>query len=186
MCVAGCQLETLDHLACRNWLAFALGRGHAPRDLGEPAWLLCHCDDGVTWGRRDGGEWRLGSTFFPDLCPVPAEENLQEMRVFSPVAEVLVLRAENGLRGRVLRDVDPEGAALPDRPDDEERLLLIGRVVEHCEGFTRVRDGSGAEQVLPMRIDSRLSSWLRVRHYFVREEKTGGIRVMASRLVEVI
>lgn len=189
MRVAGCQLESLDQVATRSWLDFVLGRGAAPGDLGDRGWLLCHCEDGVTWGRREGDGWHLGSSFFPDLCPAPSAANLLEMRVFSRAAEVLIWRTETGLCGRVLRDAEPVDAGEPpDRPDDEERLLLASRVGEERQGFTRVGDGSGVEQALPLRVaEGPSSSWprLRVRHYFARDERTGFVRVVATRLVEV-
>jgi CRISPR-associated protein (TIGR03984 family) len=187
MHIAGCRIEPLDDVASKRWLDFLLGRGAAPGDLGDRAWLLCHCEDGVTWGRREGDAWHLGSSCFPDLCPTPSESNVLEMRVFSPAAEVLIWRTENGLCGRVLRDTGhADAGASPDRPDDEERLLLAGLVKEHRRGFTRVGDGSGAEQALPLRITE--SSWpgLRVRHYFARDDQTGSVRVVATRLVEVM
>lgn len=190
MRIAGCQIDRLDNITSLLWLQFVLGRGGALADLGGHAWVLCHCDDGVTWGRREGDEWLLGSSYFPELCPAPTETNIQEMRVFSPAFEVLIWRTENGLRGRVLRDVPADGAQeRPETPDDEERLLLAGRVAEHREGFTRVGDGSGAEQVLPLHVtEGRSSPWprLRVRHYFAREDRTGSVRVAATRLVDVM
>jgi CRISPR-associated protein (TIGR03984 family) len=188
MRIAGCRIEPLDHSDCKAWLEHVLGQGPAPADLGDPAWLLCHSDDGVTWGRRQGSAWCLASTFFPELCPVPSEIGIQEMRLFSPAAEVLIWRARDGLRGRVLRDdgsskLDPEL-----RPHDEERLLLSGQIRDERDGFTRVSDGAGAEQVLPLRVQEVGSSrrpLLCVRHYFAREDRTGCIRVVATRLVEV-
>lgn len=76
----------------------------------------------------------------------------------------------------------------PLTPHDEERLLLAGRVREQEDGFTRVDDGTGAEHALPFSVrDQSSSSWprLRVRHYFARDEQTGCVRVVATRLVEV-
>lgn len=190
MRVAGCQLEKLDKVASTSWLDFVLGRSAAPSDLGDRVWLLCHCEDGVTWGRREGDEWHLGSSCFPDLCPAPSEANVLEMRLFSPAAEVLIWRTESGLCGRVLRDAElGDAGAPPDRPDDEERVLLAGRVGEERQGFTRVGDGSGAEQALPLRVpEGPSSSWprIRVRHYFSRDDRTGSVRVVATRLVEVM
>jgi CRISPR-associated protein (TIGR03984 family) len=186
MRIAGCQLEQLDQVASRRWLDFVLGRGAAPGDLGNRAWLLCHCDDGVTWGRREGDAWHLGSSYFPELCPAPSESNIVEMRAFSPAVEVLIWRAENGFCGRMLRDAEP--ADQFDRWDDEERLLLASHVVESRQGFTRVGDGSGAEQALPLHVtEGTSSSWPRlcVRHYFARDDRTGCVRVVATRLVEV-
>jgi len=186
--IDGCQIDQIDRAAANAWLDYVLGRGAAPMSLGDSAWLLCHCDDGVTWGRLEGGAWRLGSTVFPDLCPVPSEVVIQELRVFSSATEVLIWRTDEGLRGRVLRDSVPAVTDGPLRPHGEERLLLAGRVGEHKDGFTRVGDGTGAEQALPLRVtEGPSSSWprFRVRHYFAREERIGCVRVVATRLMEV-
>ncbi|MBX3156457.1 MAG: hypothetical protein KF773_10695 [Deltaproteobacteria bacterium] len=180
----GYEVVRLDHTASLAWLEFVLGRGEAPMLLEGGCWLLCHCDDGVTWGRLEHGTWRLGSAVFSDLCPVPSAVNLQEMRVFSRDAEVLLWRVDAGLRGRILRDSTPINDG-PLVPHDEAHLLLGGRVSEHRDGFTRVGDGTGAEQALPFRVvDHAALSWLYVRHYFALD-RYGCVRVVASRLMEV-
>lgn len=186
--VDSCRIESLDREASMAWLDWVLGNGASPIAFGDPAWLLCHADDGVTWGRLERGAWKLGSTAFPDLCPVPFDVCIQELRVFSREAEVLLWRMVDGLRGRILRDGDPGLDDGPTRPADEERLLLGDHVGEHKDGFTRVGDGTGAEQALPLRArKGPSSSWPRlcVRHYFARDAETGGVRVVATRLVEV-
>jgi CRISPR-associated protein (TIGR03984 family) len=186
--IEGCQIDRIDRAASKAWLDYVLGRGAAPMTLGDSVWLVCHCDDGVTWGRLEGGAWRLGSAAFPDLCPALSEAAIQELRVFSSTVEVLIWRTDHGLRGRVLRDSVPAVNDGPFAPHDEERLLLAGPVGGHRDGFTRVGDGTGAEQALPLRVtEAPSSSWprLRVRHYFAREERTGCVRVVATRLVEV-
>jgi CRISPR-associated protein (TIGR03984 family) len=188
MPIEGCATEPLDQDACKAWIDYVLGSGSAPADLGLRAWVLFHCEGGVTWGRLESNTWQLACASFPHLCPIPSETSIQEMRVFSPEVEVLIWRAVHALRGRILRD-DPKAVgndAL--RPDDESRLLLAGQVIEYRNGFTRVSDGTGAEQVLPVRVTGGSSSaWPRlvVRHYFARDEKTGCVRVVATRLVEV-
>ncbi len=186
--IDGCKLDRLDRSACNAWLDYVLGRVAAPMALGHSAWLICHCDDGVTWGRLDAGAWRLGSKVFPDLCPELAEVAIQELRIFSPIAEVLIWRTDNGLRGRILRDTGapPEDPACS--PHDEERLLFADQVGEYKDGFTRVGSRSGAEQALPLRVTKGpAASWprLRVRHYFERDDESGCVRVAATRLVEV-
>ncbi|HWO26211.1 MAG TPA: CRISPR-associated protein Csx19 [Kofleriaceae bacterium] len=168
---------------------FVLGRGDAPMHFGDgDCWLLCHCDDGVTWGRLEDGTWQLGSALFPDLCPTPSQASIQEMRVFSRGAEVLVWRMAGELRGRVLRDSSPPIGEGPLAPSDEEHLLLGRRVIEHKGGFTRVGDGTGAEQALPLRVvDQDSAPWPRlcVRHYFTQDAQTGCVRIVVTRLVEV-
>ena len=188
--VEGCQIDRLDGPSCRAWLDHVSGRSAAPvPELIEPStWLLSHCDDGVTWGMVEGSGWRLGSMAFPDLCPPPSAATLQELRVFSRKVEILIWRGAAGLSGRILRESPSLVDGHPCAPHDERRLLLAGRVGEYRDGFTRVGDGTGAEQALPLRVTEGPShSWprLRVRHYFARDAETGGVRVAVTRLVEV-
>jgi len=186
--IEGCELERIDGAASKAWLDNVLGRGAAPLELSDPAWVLCHSDDGVTWGKREGTGWLLGSTAFPDLCPQPAELGLQELRVFSAAAEVLIWRVDDGLRGRILRDSVALVGDASCSHHDENRLLVSGRVGEFRTGFTRVGDGTGAEQALPLRVaEGPAHAWprLRVRHFFVRDEASGSVRVVATRLVEI-
>jgi CRISPR-associated protein (TIGR03984 family) len=186
--IQGCEIEQLDTKGCKAWIDHVLGEGHPPFTVEDPAWVLFHCDDGVTWGRLDGARWRLGSEAFPDVCPRPSDISVQEFRVFCRAFEVLVWRTQDGYRGRVLRDVERSSLSGPVAPDEEERPLLGDRAIEHRDGFTRVEDGTGAEQVLPLRLPERSMSArprLLLRHYFARDERTGCVRVAASRLVEV-
>ncbi len=183
----GCHIETLDDASARGWVDWVMGRRDAPRAIAGPAWLLAHCDGGVTWGWLEHGRWRLGSEAFPDLCPKP-DEGLQELRVFTPAVELLLWRDADALRGRSVRD---DGDSAPDdplRPCDEMRVLVSGRVIDRRNGFTRVRDGTGREHALPGSVPDRVSSsWprLRVRHYFLQDGETGAVRVALTRLVEV-
>jgi len=187
MDIAGCKLTRIDDAASRHWLDFVLRGGvllGAPRDW---TWLLCHCDDGVTWGWRVGDEWRLGSSHFPDLSPTPSEANIQEVRIFSPSAEVLIWRTGKGFHGRIVHDDYVDYREQPDRPMDELRVLLGTRIREHRDCFTRVEDGTGAEQAVPLHLPGGSpSSWPRlcVRHYFSRDERTGCVRVAMTRLVD--
>jgi CRISPR-associated protein (TIGR03984 family) len=184
----GCQVGRIDHEACREWLAHVLGKDTAPLTLEQRTWLLCHCDGGVTWGRLDGQQWHLGSAAFPDICPNPAEPSIQELRVFSREAEVLIWRDGDVLLGRTLTDSALGERADPVAPHDEARLLLGGGVVDERDGFTRVKDAAGREQALPLAgLRRPWTEWprLHVRHYFTRDEQTGSVRVAATRLVEL-
>ncbi len=184
----GCRIDRLDHIASVAWLNFVLGRGGSPLPMDGATWILCHCDDGVTWGRIDSSASRLGSTVFPDLCPVPSEMNLREMRVFCRDAEVLVWRVEVGLCGRVLRDSTPPITDGPLAPYDEGHLLLGRVVVEYRDGFTRVGDGTGSEHAVPIRIvEDASAAWpmLSMRHYFAQDARSGRVRIAVTRLMEV-
>ncbi len=189
MNIAGCRIEELGEEVCQQWLECILGRKPAPEDLGTPAWVLCHCTDGVTWGAREGDKWQLGSAVFPQISPLPSEANLLEMRVFSRLGEVLVWRTDRGLRGRILRDAEgSDGVDESLKPHDEPRVLLAGRVISKREGFTHVAHGAGGEQVLPLappQMPASRAPYLHVRHYFARDEKTGCVRVAVTRLMEV-
>lgn len=188
MKVHGCEIEQLDAEACKAWIGYVLGERRQPLPVTAPAWALFHCDDGVTWGYFDKSTWRLGCDVFPEISPRPSAISLQELRVFCRAFEVLIWRTEEGFGGRLLRDVEGSAALGPLAPDKEERPLLGDRVIEHKDGFTGVGDGTGAEQVLPLRLPQGSMSArprLVVRHYFAGDERTGCIRVAASRLVEV-
>jgi CRISPR-associated protein (TIGR03984 family) len=188
MRVRGCEIEQLDTERCKAWIGYVLGERPQPLPITPPAWALFHCDDGVTWGYFDDGTWRLGSQVFPDVSPRLSAISLQELRVFCRAFEVLIWRAQDGYRGRVLRDVEPSSVLDPLAPDEEERPLLGDRAIEQRGRFTRVGDGTGAEQVLPLRLPQGFMSArprLVLRHYFARDERTGCVRVAASRLVEV-
>jgi len=187
MQIGGCRLDRIDRETAGVWLEHILGEGGAPIELDQPAWVLCHCDDGVTWGRWAQGNWRLGSTAFPDLCPVPSRRSLVELRVFSATFEALIWRGESELLGRMLTDEPPGPSDDPMEPHDEDRLLLWGHIVDERDGFTRVTNGTGMEQALPLTGLDRTGSAsprLRVRHYFGRDDRSGCVRVAASRLME--
>jgi CRISPR-associated protein (TIGR03984 family) len=186
--VQGCEIDQLDAERCKAWIDHVLDAGPPPFPVECPAWVLFHCDDGITWGRVDGARWRLGSELFPETSPRPSQLSIQELRMFCRAFEVLIWRTQDRYRGRVLRDVERSSVSGPVGPDEEERPLLGDHVIEHRDGFTLVEDGSGAEQVLPLRLSPGSISTrpqLVVRHYFARDERTGCVRVAASRLVEV-
>jgi CRISPR-associated protein (TIGR03984 family) len=184
----GCDITSLDDTECRAWIDWVLGKQATPGAFSQPTWLLAHCHAGVTWGRLEDGQWRLASGAFPDLCPHPEAMTIQEFRIFSPAEEVLIWRVAFGLRGRILRDRDLATTDELTRPEDEERVLLAGQLIEQKHGFSRVGDGTGAEQALPVVVNGEPPKpWPRlvVRHYFARDAETGVVRVVVTRLKEV-
>lgn len=194
--VEGCTIEMLDTKTCNAFLTWVSGGNKKPEGAEGLGWLLAHCHDGVTWGRlgEDGLVWLVSSAVFTDLSPAVSASNLLEMRLFGKGKEVLIWRSEAGLFGRVLIDVG-EGQLRKDsplRPGDEERILLGDRLsAGPIDGFSRVGTASGREQAVPLACTEQDFNGgyqplrLRVRHYFEQDEKTGAVRVAASRLVDV-
>jgi CRISPR-associated protein (TIGR03984 family) len=187
--IAGCEIIPLDQAACGRYLAWLRGDGR-PDGADGIHWALGHFDNGVTWGRLDDKAacWVSSHDAAPDVSPAIREETLQELRLCGAHREVLIWRTHLGLRGRVILDSPGTDKADPASPVNESRLLRGDRVdVVYANGFTLVSDKTGARQVLPMRItDPQLTSGqvrLVVRHYFQRDDRSGAVRVAATRLV---
>jgi len=187
--VYGAFLETLPEAECKKFGAWLLGR-EKTSDLNENFCLaLIFCTDGVIWGRLEDLKWKLSSEIFPEICPKPSEEKILEFRIFGPQAEILVWRAEEAFRGRFLKD---EKEKEPYTPLEETRVLVGNRLLEEARGgFSWIGSPEGREQVVPMECsfedfkDGRWPLRLLLKHYFVQDEKTGGLRVAVSRLVDV-
>lgn len=208
MSLHDCELETYVGDAAEGWLEWVLEErlpdaAHSDRTSStdrDPKldgtglrWLLAHCDDGVVWGRRDQGEasWLLSSAVAPALSPRIRRESLQQLRLFGEHAEVLLWRTEGGLRGRRLSDSAHQGPD-PTQPATRQRVLVGNRRIEaFSEGFTRVRDVDGREQVVPVKCEEDdfdegyRPLRLELRHYFESDPETGATRAAASRLVRI-
>lgn len=196
--IAWCHISPIDRAACEQVVAWLIEkRGSVPEDLGAGfAWALAHSDDGVTWGRFDGeaGRWRLGHDAVPEVSPPIRPEALQELRLFGDGGEALIWRSDEGLRGRLLEDArgdSPRDEADPLRPSDELRMVRGDhRIREDVGGgFTRVTDGTGAEQVLPVALDEaqlrQHKVRLHVRHYWAQNADDGTVRIAVTRLVKL-
>lgn len=189
MKVYGASLKALQATECKEFLGWLLGEKE-PSDLKvEVRWALIFCVDGVIWGRLKGSKWILSSEIFPEICPVPLEEKILEFRIFGPEAEIFVWRAENVFKGRFLKDEVEKGIFLPAQ---ETRVLLGNKLLEKSKGgFSRVGSPEGREQVVPLECsfedfkDGRWPLRLLLKHYFVRVEETGALKVAVSRLVDV-
>lgn len=189
----GCRLEPVVEAACRSWLDHVTADGPAPHSSHDLCWLLAHCDDGVVWGRRDTNGWRLSSHPFPDVSPRLSGGNVQQFRLFGPQSEILVWRTDDGLLGRWLTHA-PDGVDASLRPEKQEYILVGDRVLQPVqEGFTVVGDDRGSRHAVPLacpetqfpaqprRHPLRLAVW----HYFAADERSGIVRIVASRLAGV-
>jgi CRISPR-associated protein (TIGR03984 family) len=192
--LTGCTLRPLDAAACERWLDLVTTPTPAAHEVYDLAWLLAHCDDGVVWGRRQGGNWRLSSAVFPEVSPEPRRENLQQLRLFGLLREVLIWKGDGGWQGRELADTEPPPGD-PLAPEEQEYVLLGDRLLAPArEGFTLVGDGRGSRHAVPLaceeaQFDSdparRWPLRLQVRHYFAADPRSGVARIAASRLVHV-
>jgi CRISPR-associated protein (TIGR03984 family) len=192
----GCVLRPQDAEASAGWLALVTATGPtAAQGHDDLIWLLAHCDDGVVWGKREAARWRLSSLAFPDVSPALSDVNLQQLRLFGPLREVLLWHADGGLTGRELADTEAVGKDDPLRPEDQSYVLLGDRLVATNEGFSLVADARGSRQAVPLLgpddsfgtpAQRRWPLRLQVRHYFVSDPRSGLVRIVASRLVHVI
>lgn len=156
----------------------------------EYDWLLAHCDDGVTWGHRDGATWHLGSAL--GLSPEPTAGNLQQLRLFGDQRELLAWKSGSAFRARVLADDERHDLRSWMQPMEEWRLLVGDRLFERNGRFSVVGDGYGSRHGVPLPceetdFDSGRRHPLRmlIRHYFERDESTGAVRIAATRLVTI-
>ncbi len=155
-----------------------------------PTWAFAICDDGVTWGRLVDNRWDMGNEHYPDLCPGVTAMDLQELRLFGDIGELMIWRVQDGFAGRVLTDNQ-----LPDtkylQPFDEEQVLIGTRVLQNDGAFTRVTNSAGLEQALPLSAGDASTVFrqspfrLLVRHYLEQDKDTGVVRVAVSRLVNL-
>jgi|ERR1043165_1761583 CRISPR-associated protein (TIGR03984 family) len=161
-------------------------------------WLLAHADDGVIWGRLDTNgqlvtshEAARGDQEAEKVCPPLRAETLQQARLFSADAELLLWRGgDNQWHARLIRT--PAARETPTLTDaiDEPQMLwgTYSRLLD--QGFTLMSDGAqGLRHVVPMIVSGNFDERTRplrllVRHYL--DEDDGGFnRIVASRLVDL-
>jgi CRISPR-associated protein (TIGR03984 family) len=193
--ITGCVLRSQDSETCARWLDLVTASGPTIAEGHDDLiWLLAHCDDGVVWGKREAARWRLSSMAFPEVSPQLSAVNLQQLRLFGPLREVLLWRSGGGLFGRELADTEPIGKDNPLRPEDQTYVLLGDRFMAAKEGFTLTGDARGSRHAVPQTCqesqfgtpESRRGPLrLQVRHYFVSDPRSGLVRVVASRLIHV-
>ena len=174
-------------------------------------WLLAHADDGINWGYLDTqGNLRLSRTALeaqrqadrdhaqthPDIatalqvCPVLRVETLQQVRMFSAEAELLLWRdGNNAFHARVLQEPVPVEEADWLEAFDEPWMLWGTHGLPLPYGFTLWRDGAqGLLHAVPCTMQSGKDAQTRpprllVRHYLAKKEVFA--RVVMSRLVAI-
>jgi CRISPR-associated protein (TIGR03984 family) len=197
----GAELQPFGPEDCRPYLAWAAGEAAAPPGGSRYHWLLAHSDGGVTWGVNRDGRWALSIGRFPGVSPPTAAvafgAGLQQLRLFSPLQELLIWRTDDGPLGRLLTDTAPVADALF-RPLDGEQVLIGDRLLaEPVDGFALVGDAAGSRHAVPLpglthqsfRDGEDNPYWplrLRLRHYLEQDAETGALRIAAARLVALV
>jgi CRISPR-associated protein (TIGR03984 family) len=167
-----------------GWLAAEAGRHGLTT-------LLAHADDGVIWGKLEGGKLLLSSKAFPDVSPPLRSLTLQQARLFGPQAELMVWKdGDNAWHARLLSDEEgePKGWCF-----DEAQLQWGDHLEEERDGFSLVREGQlgmphavpiPAEQI-PFGSPSNPNPLrLGVRHYLERDDD-GELVIIQGRLTRL-
>lgn len=154
--------------------------------------LLAHCDDGVIWGRHSDNKLLISHDLASALSPPLRLDTLQQLFVFGAdetikdwCGEARLWRGERSWEESIVTQ-NPTRDCF-----DEDQVLWGTEVLDHPQGFTRVREKQqqGLEQVVPVEVTEeqlqqrRLK--LRVRHFIQRDDETGEARIYLSRLVKV-
>lgn len=181
----------------------------APPDLGrDDAWwlkqaekyglttLLAHADDGVIWGKVEGGKLKNSGQLFSHVSPTLRPETLRQARLFGEKAELLLWRDGDGVwHARLLQDED--GVEEGQYCFDEPQVQWGDHVEEEKDGFTLVVDGQqGLRHAVPLSGvsfdelgEETLDRWhplrLGVRHYLQRNQDDGSLTIVQSRLTRL-
>jgi CRISPR-associated protein (TIGR03984 family) len=161
-------------------------------------YALIHLDDGVLWGRVEGGKLSLPDAnehWTPKLRTV----TLQQCRVFGDKGELFIWReAENRWRGRVVI----EGGATEVAVFDESQILYGDMVHDGDKKhdlpspptkteFTAIYEfskGTGIRQIVPIDATAALEKGerviLTVRHY-LKQDDDGQAKFFCSRLKSI-
>lgn len=157
-------------------------------------YLLAHAEDGVIWGRFDNGQLTIANEVFtkPDFDFPPLRLfTLQQCRIFSKNAEVMLWKFGKGWKFRLIKD---DNNSEQECLHDEHQILWGTQVEKESNGFnfTLVSDGSqGLRHAVPLPNikdkfkDGKRPLRLTVRHYIEYEENTGVARIFLSRLVDL-
>ncbi|MCA9941325.1 MAG: TIGR03984 family CRISPR-associated protein [Anaerolineales bacterium] len=173
-------------------------------DTHKLTYLLAHSDEGVIWGRMSGKtlltshEVASGHPVARKVCPPLHTDTLQQARLFSQEAELLLWRSDTGWCARLIRDAKEDETPLWTEAFDEPQVLWGtspeplkddfmlwtegAQGLRHALPLTDIyirkttRDVAGQEQERQEPRPPRL----RIRHYLGPEDTA---RIAASRLV---
>jgi CRISPR-associated protein (TIGR03984 family) len=147
-------------------------------------YMLAHADDGVIWGRMDGGQLETSNDVVPSVSPPLRLKTLQSARLFSAQGELLLWRVEeNRYRSRLIHNSQGGEMSNWDEAFDEPQLFWGTPDRQLPNGFTLLRDGAqGLLHAVPLTLNTTTNPRLIVRHYLAKENFA---RVVASRLMSI-
>ncbi len=190
MVVRGIKIDGLSGI--RQWLV------DRAQDY-QLKWLLAHSEEGVIWGKVEAGqlitshEAAKGHAEFEKVCPDLRFDTLQQARLFSENAELLLWRdGDNQWQARVIQDATDTSKRDWDDAFDEAQLLWgTDPIVVPALGFTLWEDGAqGLRHAVPSTRPDKVTMdgkpqqrppKLVVRHYLAKEPMA---RIAVSRLVK--
>jgi CRISPR-associated protein (TIGR03984 family) len=142
-------------------------------------YMLAFADDGVIWGRFDGGKALLAPEISPELHP----QTLQRAYLFGETAQILVYKDGQAFRQLLTNDDDPGNA---DRIELSYILWGEGGGSSFQDGFTLMVEGrQGLRHMLPLKDVQGKRAALKVRHYVDYDEQNQAY-IKYSRLVDVV
>jgi CRISPR-associated protein (TIGR03984 family) len=169
---------------CTSNLSLLLSAKARAFDL---SWLLAHADDGIIWGEFRADGLHTSSEAFPDISPPLRTETLQQMRLFGPLAELLIWREASNWHARLIKD----DAGMTQEFIDEAHLLWGNTAEKKKDGFVLLREGEeGLRHAPPLNCAEPLPkklkapAFIKVRHYIAYDED-GQAYITFSRLVTI-
>lgn len=174
--------DIIDNPTLYNWLQ-AKGKQY------QLQYLLAHAEDGVIWGHFKDGKLETSGDVFSQ-CAKLRLCTLQQCRIFGKKAEVMLWKAGESWKARLIND------EYPSKYNDYicEKQILWGTQAEeeHNKGFTLVSDGSqGLKHAVPLpNITDKFKDGTRplrltVHHYIQYDDDSGIARIYLSRLVDL-
>ncbi|MBF0502755.1 MAG: hypothetical protein HQM09_21655 [Candidatus Riflebacteria bacterium] len=183
---AGCIITPLSPSDCVKMIG-DISSGKRPSSASkDESWLLAHCDDGVVWGHAEPDNERLHLSWeaFAGISPAIKTERLQSLRLFCHNAEILIWKAENEFRGRLLMDAPVSDESM--KPLRRSVCLLGTRVVSTSKGFSLLEDKNGSRHAPPLNVTfcdrPGEAGRINILDYFSKDDESGKIRISASRL----
>jgi CRISPR-associated protein (TIGR03984 family) len=153
-------------------------------------WLLAHADDGVIWGENRNGQLVTSDSVAPQVSPQLQAVTLQQARLFSAAAELLLWRdGDNKWHARLIRQ--PQAGETPTFSEtiDEPQILWGTDTTALANDFTLMSDGAqGLRHAVPFVVTGHYEERTRplrlcVRHYL--DPDNNFARIVASRLVDL-